>query len=79
MGDVQERVAATADPADALGVGVVVLGVRELRQRFLQLVPVTEDRRRHATASLWSMPLICTKFTLSYCANDRSEAKTRSI
>lgn len=42
MGDVQKRVAAAADPADALA--VVVLGVCKLRQRFLQLVPVAENK-----------------------------------
>lgn len=49
MGDIQERVAAAADPADALRVGIVVLGVCKLRQRFLQLVPVTEGNTRNTT------------------------------
>lgn len=51
MGDIQERVAAAADPADALRVGIVVLCVRELRQRFLQLVPVTEGGTKNTTVT----------------------------
>ena len=45
--NVQERVAATANFADALGVGTVCLVVSELRQGLLQLVAIATDKHTH--------------------------------
>lgn len=80
MGDIQERVAAAADPADALRVGVVVLGVGKLGQRLLQLVAVTEGAKKNKKPSTYFAASDLAPIRLYACrAEDISGARTRLI
>lgn len=45
--NIQEGVAATADSADALGVGIFCLVVSKLRQGLFQLVTITVNKTQN--------------------------------